>query len=245
MTATLRDLERLANSRQIEELIRMDRNLPRTGNGEQRERLAQMVEDLKTASGVKVQLARWTGHQAEVEEAQDEHRYEVAESELAAEQEDVVQLFLALGIDVDRDSTVGELEDAYPSVSDRVDRHIRDVKNMGPDPAKRLAAEFEAMGAVPIESDEDVVIVVGRTIRDALPGLRALEQQAASLKATVDQGVDPADWDEKHCETLDELAWVLGPSVPLPSEPDPRPSLSVEVEQRLSDWGLLGKERPE
>ena len=245
MTATLRDLQRLADRRQIEELIRVDQNLPRTGNGEQRERLTQMIEDLKTVRGVKVRLADWTGHQAEVEEAQDEHRYEVAESELAAEQENVVQLFLALGIDVDRDSTIGKLEDSYLAVSDLVDRHVRDVKNMGPDPAKRLAAELETRGAVPIESDEDAVIVLGREIRDSLPGLRALEQQVASLKAKVDEGVDPADWDEKYCEMLDELTKVIGRSVPLPNEPDPRPSLSVEVEQRLSDWGLLGKERSE
>ena len=245
MTATLKDLERLADRRQIEELIRVDRNLPRTGNGEQRERLTQMVEDLKTARGVKVRLAGWARRQAEIEEVQDEQRYEVAKGELAGERADLVQLFLALGIDVDRDSTVGELDNAYLSVSDLVDLHVRDVKNMGPDPARRLAAELEARGAVSIESEEDAVIAVGRSIRDSLPGLRALQQQVASLKATVDQGVDPADWDEKYCEMLDELTRVLGPGVPLPSEPDPRPSLSVQAEQRLAEWGLLGKERSE
>ena len=240
MTATLKNLERLADSRRMEELIRMDRNLPRTGNDEQRERLAQMIEDLKTARGVKVQRTEWARRQAEIEEVQDEQRYEVAKGELAGERADLVQLFLALGVDVDRDSTIGKLENSYLAVSDLVDRHVRDVKNMGPDPAKRFAAELETRGAVPIESDEDAVIVLGREIRDSLPGLRALEQQVASLKAKVDEGVDPADWDEKYCETLDELTRVLGPSVPLPNEPDPRPSFPVEVEQRLSDWGLLG-----
>lgn len=245
MRASLRDLQRITSDHRNDELVRVDKNLPRSGKDEQRENLAQLVEDLGTVRRVRPQVEEWARRQAVVEEVQDVERYEVAKGDLADRLASLTDLFEGLGIDVGSTPSVDELERKYPAVSDLVDRHIRDIDNMGPGPAQRFAEQVQARGAVAISSDEDVVVAVGREIRDSLPELRALQNHVSLLKATADAGVDPADWDEKHCRILDDLDRVHGPTVPLPDQPDSRPSLPFDVEYRLREWGLLSTDGSE
>ena len=237
---TLKELRRIASEPRLAEMIRVDQQLPRNRGDEGRDRFAQLVAAVKGVRKTLKQTEPWAARQAEVESEKLQERYEVAYLEHQQRLSLIAELFEYVGLEQPA-PTLGAIKAAYLDAGDVVARHVRDLETMGPSRRAKLAEEVSRRGGVQTAQEPDLVVEAGRAIRDALPGLRDWQTYVDRLGERAELGIDPADWDETWCTMMDELQRsLIYPMIASPLDPDPRPELQADVEQRLFEWNLLG-----
>jgi hypothetical protein len=212
----------------------MARSVPRSSGSHEYQRIEQYLKDLQVLRGVERDLSAWAEKGAAEEDANQQARLDHMETAHNQEVVEAAGLFALFEIELPTPLSVSGLHAAWPAVSDYVDRHLRDQRNLETRSARFSGGE----GRVSVEVDDDPVVDTARRIRDSLPALEASQQELDRLRAKVEAGVDPLDFDDRHCAILDDMERTHGPMVQLPDVPDPRPMLPPDVADRLRGFGL-------
>jgi hypothetical protein len=227
---TLRELDRFFDSPAVQTFREIERSIPRadSAEGQTLARLARVVR-----AGHDIYLARraWAERRAGEEEEQLAGRKQRAEDWLEDRAADVRDLYGRLGFDMTKASPT-ELLDGWPQVSDLVERHLQDKRNL--DRPARPAPD----GSVVVDETADPVVDTARTLRDALTSLGEIHAQAEVLRQRMTAGVDPFDVDEKHVAILNRLLQSHPGAVRVTTDHDPMPELDPAVEAELRRHGL-------
>ena len=236
MSISLEALREFLGSRRVSELEAAHRNIPLSQRHGMLSGLSQFHTDLGDARRYEPVLTEWATEQAETEE--DVRRLKASEAESHVEQVvgKLTSLYEEVGVDFEGESSPHVLREAWDALSERVDGHVRDRRNLGPTRFEQAELDLQQQGAVAIEERSDPLIEGARAIREGLSKLEVAEKYAAALRSSVE--VDPVELDRKWCLWLEDLEKVNGPTVPNPLSTDHRPFLSPELEHRLREWGL-------
>jgi len=140
-----------------------------------------------------------------------------------------------------KDPNLKDLQVASRALMDEVDRQLRDKRNLGPTKAEAHQQRLQGKGAVPVSKESDPLVSAARAVRDLLPDVEAAAAYAKDLRSKTD--VEAEEFDEKWCGYLRDIERSVGPGVQIPDIEDPRPVMPSDVEGRLREWGLIGKER--
>jgi hypothetical protein len=197
--------------------------------------LNQIVEDLNHASRHKRQLSDWASQRAKEAEAVLSNRLEASQAHLIEQMKAVRSNFELLGFDVSA-SKPGDLVTRWAEVSDLVERHLRDRRNLEWQPSE------PPVGSVQVTEASDPVVDAARKLKNRLPELAAAIERVDDLKRRLAVGVDPLEVDEKYARAEEAVREAHPNAVRVANAFDARPELPVEVENRLRSFGLLESE---
>lgn len=236
MSISLEALREFLGSRRVRELEAAHQTIPLSQRQGMLSGLSQFHTDLGNARRYEPVLTEWATQQAETEE--DVRRLKASDAKRHMEDVvgELISLYEEIGVDFEGESSPHVLREAWNALSQRVDGHIRDRRNLGPTRLEKAELDLQQQGAVAIEERSDPLIEGARAIREGLSKLEVADEYAQALQSNIE--VDPAELDRKWCLWLEDLEKVHGPTVPNPLSIDYRPFLSPELEQRLREWGL-------
>jgi hypothetical protein len=169
----------------------------------------------------------WAQEQAARERAQWEARLDALQTAHGALLDRTHTDYQTFGVTV-TGRELKALQAAWPQVSDLVDRHVRDERNLGPlDPTASHRQQLQSEGMVATGPEPaDPVVEMARRIRIALATAAA---QAAQLEA-IDRQIDAIDpWKtDEHLAAIEAELLATG-LVSVPVTPDARPELDPDL----------------